>query len=62
MLTPQHEFDTSSTKLSEVREAHRKARSASAPGPSGVVYIIYKNAPDILMEEHEDCVEEGSNP
>ncbi|KAJ8346703.1 hypothetical protein SKAU_G00281040 [Synaphobranchus kaupii] len=45
---PQHQFDTSPPKLSEVKEAVKKARSASAPGPNGVPYCVYKNAPDVL--------------
>ncbi|KAL1279297.1 hypothetical protein QQF64_025970 [Cirrhinus molitorella] len=45
---PQHQFDISPTKLSEVRQAVKKARSASAPGPNGVPYSVYKNAPDVL--------------
>ncbi len=35
-------------KLSKVKQAVKKARSASAPGPNGVPYSVYKNAPDVL--------------
>ncbi len=45
---PQHQFDISPPKLSEVKQAVKKARSASAPGPNGVPYSVYKNAPDVL--------------
>ncbi|XP_042589393.1 general transcription factor II-I repeat domain-containing protein 2-like [Cyprinus carpio] len=34
--SPQHQFDISPPKLSEVKQAVKKARSASAPGPNGV--------------------------
>ena len=42
---PKHAFDTSDIKLEEVRSALAKARSSSAPGPSGLSYKIYKNCP-----------------
>lgn len=45
---PQHQFDISPPKLSEVKQAVRKARSASAPGPNGVPYSVFKNTPDVL--------------
>lgn len=45
---PQHQFDISPPRLSEVKQVIRKARSASAPGPNGVPYSVYKNAPDVL--------------
>lgn len=43
-----HQFDISPPKLSEVKQAVKKARSASAPGPNGVPYSVYKNASDVL--------------
>ncbi len=45
---PQHQFDISPPKLSEVKQAVKKARSASAPGPNGVPYSVYKKTPDVL--------------
>ncbi|KAK0147628.1 LINE-1 retrotransposable element ORF2 protein [Merluccius polli] len=35
---PQHQFDISPPKLSEVKQAVKKERSASAPGPNGVAW------------------------
>ncbi|KAJ8369782.1 hypothetical protein SKAU_G00098100 [Synaphobranchus kaupii] len=43
---PEHQFDDSPPRWSEI--AVRKARAASAPGPNGVPYRLYKNAPDVL--------------
>lgn len=34
--------------MKEAEETIRQARSASAPGPNGVPYKLYKNAPDVL--------------
>ncbi|KAJ8361990.1 hypothetical protein AAFF_G00407370 [Aldrovandia affinis] len=41
-------FDTSPPKLSEVRQVIQRARSASAPGPNGIPYKLYKNCPRVL--------------
>ncbi|KAJ8393294.1 hypothetical protein AAFF_G00061950 [Aldrovandia affinis] len=41
-------FDTSPTKLSEVRQVIQRARSASAPGPNVTPYKLYKNCPRVL--------------
>lgn len=45
---PQHQFEISPPKLSEVKQAVKKAKSASAPGPNGVPYSVCKNATDVL--------------
>lgn len=45
---PTKEFDTREPLLKEVQEVVRKARSSSAPGPSGVPYKVYKNCPLLL--------------
>lgn len=34
--------------MKEVQEVVRKARSSSAPGPSGIPYKVYKNCPLLL--------------
>ncbi|KAJ8376434.1 hypothetical protein SKAU_G00070140 [Synaphobranchus kaupii] len=41
-------FDTSPPKLSEIRQVIQQARSASAPGPNGIPYKLYKNCPRVL--------------
>lgn len=41
-------FDAALPKLSEVTEVVRKARSASAPGPNGIPYKLYKYCPGVL--------------
>ena len=42
---PQLPFVTGPPKWSEVERAIKKARAGSAPGPNGVPYLVYKNAP-----------------
>ncbi len=45
---PTIQFDTSPPKLREVEDVIRKARSASAPGPNGLPYKLYKNCPQVV--------------
>ena len=45
---PEHKPDISPPRWSEVVHTVRRARAASAPGPNGVPYRLYKNAPDVL--------------
>uniref|UniRef100_A0A8W8L8P9 Reverse transcriptase domain-containing protein n=1 Tax=Magallana gigas TaxID=29159 RepID=A0A8W8L8P9_MAGGI len=42
---PEHIFDESELTAKEVRYVIRKARAASAPGPNGIPYQVYKNCP-----------------
>lgn len=44
---PQYAFDSSEITLEEVRNVVKKARSGSAPGPSGITYAIYKRCPKL---------------
>ena len=44
---PGEQFDLSPPKLSEVERFINKARSASAPGPSGVPYKVYKKCGEL---------------
>lgn len=45
---PKHQMDTEPPKWSEVTGTVKRARAASAPGPNGILYKLYKNAPGIL--------------
>ncbi len=45
---PSSDFDLNEPCLREVEEVVRRARSSSAPGPSGVPYKVYKNCPKLL--------------
>ncbi|KAK0133620.1 LINE-1 retrotransposable element ORF2 protein [Merluccius polli] len=45
---PSFLFDAALPKLSEVAEVVRKARAASAPGPNGIPYKLYKYCPGVL--------------
>lgn len=45
---PEFNLETGPPKWKEVESTVRRARSASAPGPNGVPYKLYKNAPDVL--------------
>ncbi len=45
---PEHELDISPPRWSEVDKTVCRARATSAPGPNGVRYRLYKNAPDVL--------------
>ena len=45
---PEFNLDTDPPKWKEVENVVRRARAASAPGPNGVPYKLYKNAPDVL--------------
>nr|BAC82600.1 reverse transcriptase [Danio rerio] len=45
---PTSEFNMKEPCRSEVEEVVRRARSSSAPGPSGVPYKVYKNCPKLL--------------
>lgn len=44
---PTVDFNLKEPRLSEVEEVVRRARSSSAPGPSGVPYKVYKNCPKL---------------
>ena len=48
--TPSVEFDLREPNWKEVQEVIGAARSASAPGPNGVPYIVYKRCPGLLKE------------
>ena len=45
---PEFSLETGPPKWKEVENVVRRARAASAPGPNGVPYKLYKNAPDVL--------------
>lgn len=45
---PEHQLDASPPKWCEVERAVRRARAASSPGPNGIPYRLYKNAPEVL--------------
>lgn len=45
---PAHPMDTRPPLWREVEHAVKRARSSSAPGPNGVPYRLYKNAPGVL--------------
>ena len=42
------EFNSRVPSWSEIQEVVKALRSASAPGPSGIPYIVYKQYPNIL--------------
>uniref|UniRef100_A0A3B1JJ67 Reverse transcriptase domain-containing protein n=1 Tax=Astyanax mexicanus TaxID=7994 RepID=A0A3B1JJ67_ASTMX len=44
---PKTAFDIAPPRLSEIKEALRKARSGSAPGPNGIPYKLYKHCPQV---------------
>jgi len=45
---PEHQFDMSDLKLSEVMEMVEKARAKSAPGANGLSYRLLKKCPGVL--------------
>ena len=45
---PHIPFDDSDFKINEVREVVRHGRAASAPGPSGTSYAVYKHCPKLF--------------
>ena len=45
---PGVEFDLSEPKLAEVEKFISKARAASAPGPNGVPYKVYKKCGELM--------------
>ncbi|XP_049336392.1 uncharacterized protein LOC125802421 [Astyanax mexicanus] len=45
---PTMEFNLKEPSLKEVEEVVKAARSASAPGPSGTPYLVYKRCPGLL--------------
>ena len=45
---PTSDFDLREPAWKEIQEVVRAARSASAPGPSGVTYCVYKRCPGLL--------------
>jgi len=45
---PEFNLEAGPPKWKEVESTVRRAKSASAPGPNGVPYKLYKNAPDVL--------------
>ncbi len=47
---PSSDFDLKEPRLREVKKVVRRARSSTAPGPSGVPYKVYKNCPKLLHQ------------
>ncbi|KAJ8360173.1 hypothetical protein SKAU_G00166980 [Synaphobranchus kaupii] len=45
---PTSEFNDKEPTLKQVQEIVRSARTSSAPGPSGVPYMVYKRCPRLL--------------
>ena len=45
---PEHQMETKPPTWSEVQSTVKRARTASAPGPNGVPYRLYKNTPGVL--------------
>lgn len=45
---PTSAFNTKEPTLKEVEEVIKAARTSSAPGPSGVPYVVYKRCPKLL--------------
>ncbi|XDV11573.1 hypothetical protein PO909_000474, partial [Leuciscus waleckii] len=45
---PEHQLEVRPPTWSEVESTVKRARTASAPGPNGVPYRLYKNAPGVL--------------
>ena len=45
---PEHQMETRPPTWSEVESTVKRARTASAPGPNGVPYRLYKNTPGVL--------------
>lgn len=46
--SPEHQMETGPPIWREVEKVVQRARAASAPGPNGVPYKVYKNAPRVL--------------
>ena len=47
---PSSEFEMREPNWREIQDVVKAARSASAPGPSGVPYTVYKRCPGILLK------------
>lgn len=45
---PTLDFNGKEPSRKEVQEVVKKAQVSSAPGPSGVPYMVYKNCPRFL--------------
>lgn len=45
---PEHQMDIRPPTWSEVKKVVKQARAASAPGPNGISYRLYKNTPRVL--------------
>ena len=45
---PGTKFDTTPPRWAEINQVVQKARTASAPGPNGVPYKVFKNCPMVL--------------
>lgn len=45
---PEHQCDVGPPTWKEVERVVHRARTASAPGPNGIPYKLYKNTPDVL--------------
>ena len=50
---PTTKFDLEEPSRKEVREVVKAARSASAPGPSGIPYGVYKQSPPASLEDNK---------
>lgn len=58
-LAPTWDFDGRKPSWQEIQEVVKRARSSSAPGPSGVPHKVYKNCPKSLHRHLEGDLEEG---
>ncbi|KAK3720950.1 hypothetical protein RRG08_047516 [Elysia crispata] len=50
---PGEEFNSKPPSLKEINAVVQKARAKSAPGPSGVPYLLYKRCPNVLKRLHK---------
>ncbi|GFO03431.1 reverse transcriptase [Plakobranchus ocellatus] len=51
--TPGIKFDSKPPSLQEVIAVVNKTRAKSAPGPNGVLYLLYKRCPNVLKKLHK---------
>lgn len=49
VLSPDFKLVTDPPKWKDMENVVRRTRAASAPGPNGVPYKLYKNTPDVLQ-------------
>ena len=55
-------FNDAPPTIQEIMNVIRKSRNGSAPGPSGILYVVYKNLPSLVAVLLGVCLKRCGSP